>query len=757
MEKGQDRMWKIDRRACACLLLAMAAGMLFIFHDYLFGQQLPAFFDIGSDTAEQYIPLYAMIAGKLRIGDLNFWTWNNGYGMNLFLCNLGNPGLLLVYVLGAIFGPACIPYALLWLYLLEILLAGLFAYAFLSYFDFDEWAKVIAAYLYAFSGFMMVWGQHYQFANLPLLLMLMLIAVERLTADQNKWRFLTVMSFVLILNSMYTAYMALLFAGVYILIRCGIESDGTLRDWIGKWLRFVGPVALGVGLSMLSLLPSAMAISKVTSRLASSDSLFARLFLQLFSGHYFRTLFLRSVSSTSMGINNYAGFLNYYEGPNLFFSTLFLILLPQYLFLLPKMEREKRARRLHYLAFVLVLLSLAHPLIPTVMTAFTGPSLRFHFVLFAYFAIVTAKTMTEIIRHKHLSYAGMLVSLLYMGGAFLYYQMHPELPGYEKIMVLHLVIGIAMLLALYFMVRTMQEKKALLLLTLLCALLVSDVTGDAYSSFVNRVNVRKGSAYFDLFDDADTAEALRYLQTQDGQFYRTEKTYGATNAMDAPAQNYHPVSTYNSTMNKYILDYYLQSWDEMMYADVNHYLYTLGVIREDQATLSGVKYVLSKSNAADIPGMEFYRQFGEVFVYQHPAVDNIASFYTETEVLSSPSGEEGIPQLGYEKRDQSAQISLPEPARSNTISGEVSAASDGLLFLAIPYEAGWELRVDGEAAEMKRVNTGFVGVPMKAGDHVVELKYHPPGLLPGAIISTIVFVIFLFCAWPKRKRKQHAL
>ena len=33
--------------------------------------------------------------------------------------------------------------------------------------------------------------------------------------------------------------------------------------------------------------------------------------------------------------------------------------------------------------------------------------------------------MTEIIRHKHLSYAGMLVSLLSMGGAFLYYQMHP--------------------------------------------------------------------------------------------------------------------------------------------------------------------------------------------------------------------------------------------------------------------------------------------------------------------------------------------
>ena len=107
---------------------------MFVFNEYIFGNRLLAFHDIGSDTAEQYLSLYAMLIRKLQTGDLTLWGADNGFGINLNMLNMTNPALMLVYAIGAVIGTERMPYVLLWVYILEIFTAGLTCYLYLSVF-----------------------------------------------------------------------------------------------------------------------------------------------------------------------------------------------------------------------------------------------------------------------------------------------------------------------------------------------------------------------------------------------------------------------------------------------------------------------------------------------------------------------------------------------------------------------------------------------------------------------------------------------
>lgn len=73
----------------------------------------------------------------------------------------------------------------------------------------------------------------------------------------------------------------------------------------------------------------------------------------------------------------------------------------------------------------------------------------------------------------------------------------------------------------------------------------------------------------------------------------------------------------------------------------------------------------------------------------------------------------------------------------NYISGDITLSKDKLLFLSIPYDKGWSLKVDGEDAELKRVNIGFMGALLTKGSHHIELIYQTPYQKTGGIISCI--------------------
>ena len=93
--------------------------------------------------------------------------------------------------------------------------------------------------------------------------------------------------------------------------------------------------------------------------------------------------------------------------------------------------------------------------------------------------------------------------------------------------------------------------------------------------------------------------------------------------------------------------------------------------------------------------------------------------------------------------DGCAEVRTPGPAGSvgagrwgpSSVAVTVAAERPALLVVSQAWFPGWRAEVDGEAADVVRVDGVVQGVPVPAGDHEVVLRYRPPGLVLGAVVT----------------------
>ncbi len=88
--------------------------------------------------------------------------------------------------------------------------------------------------------------------------------------------------------------------------------------------------------------------------------------------------------------------------------------------------------------------------------------------------------------------------------------------------------------------------------------------------------------------------------------------------------------------------------------------------------------------------------------------------------------------------------------------------NDELVFFSIPYEDGWSATVNGQSADIVKVNVGFMAVQVPANQtSTIQFTYSTPGLGLGATItggSVVIFAVYMFL-WktPKKKKKEEEL
>lgn len=68
---------------------------------------------------------------------------------------------------------------------------------------------------------------------------------------------------------------------------------------------------------------------------------------------------------------------------------------------------------------------------------------------------------------------------------------------------------------------------------------------------------------------------------------------------------------------------------------------------------------------------------------------------------------------------------------------EVELDTENLVFYSVPYDDGWSVTVDGEAAEIEKANVGFMAVYVPAGKHTIRFNYRTPGFNAGLLISLL--------------------
>lgn len=94
----------------------------------------------------------------------------------------------------------------------------------------------------------------------------------------------------------------------------------------------------------------------------------------------------------------------------------------------------------------------------------------------------------------------------------------------------------------------------------------------------------------------------------------------------------------------------------------------------------------------------------------------------------------------------------------DTITGDINVSKDGWFTFSLPYDKGFSIKVDGEDTEYFRTNTAFIGFPVAAGEHHVEITFEAPlkktGMKVSAAGAAILAVFIAADAVMERKRKD---
>ncbi len=94
-----------------------------------------------------------------------------------------------------------------------------------------------------------------------------------------------------------------------------------------------------------------------------------------------------------------------------------------------------------------------------------------------------------------------------------------------------------------------------------------------------------------------------------------------------------------------------------------------------------------------------------------------------------------------------------EQTKGQVTAGSVDVEREGYFVTSIPYDPNFEVQVDGEPVEAKKVNMAFLGFEIGKGRHDVKLVYHAPGRTAGAWCSVAGVVLLLFQVFGGRVRE----
>lgn len=166
-------------------------------------------------------------------------------------------------------------------------------------------------------------------------------------------------------------------------------------------------------------------------------------------------------------------------------------------------------------------------------------------------------------------------------------------------------------------------------------------------------------------------------------------------------------------------------------------------------TINGVKNKLSAKSAP-------YPNQNKEFTYML-SIDN-----EEELIVKKSEGEYELKNLEIYTIEESylkhSDITLPIARRKSSdkgesvFSGSIHMKENGYFITSYPYRKGYQVMVDGQPVEYEKVNTAFIGFPITAGGHCIEITYEAPGFRIGAVVSVFAVVIFGFVTmWEKKQ------
>lgn len=763
------------------LVATILLGIAVIYFNFFTGTSYFAYRDMGADTVDQYVPYYLDLVRKVGSGSLG--TWNMSYGLGASFMSYQSwtldPFCLVIVPLTLLLGQEHLSLVLVIAQGLKMLLCGLLFDHVLTFYCKRPLSRIVGSVLYSFCGFLLLWGQHYWIGASIVMATLMMLMLELLMQRWTMPRFwgLLAASAASIIMSTYSGYAAMLFSLSYALLRIPIATDAHgARAYLRQLFRLAVPVACGVLVSCVTLVPYAIAMVQESSRVVSSGQAplssrmggYARGFVPLRWIPYLLSRLLGN-GLVSAGVELPGGLVpasrefaqtNVYDMVQMGFSVGAVVLLCQFAWW-EVTHADAREKMLTAVAGALCVLYCVNYFLPALSNVFSAVRYRSCFALAAPACIAMSLAFEHCLLEDRPSLPALVVSSVLTVAILAWSLLHTQNGRLAC-----LYFSLAFVVFLVLCVARSRGAREALVVTLAAAVVLSTSVVDGFFVTNNRTWCTK-----DDFPNAtssyerDLRAALRYIRSQDSDEPATYRTSLAMDDLNASlAQGFMGVDSYNSTINSNLEEFYQRVWPRAIRGISAYQATRDDMLHPALQRILGVRYVACRYDL-DLEGYDLIKTFGSVRVYKAEGTTSLATVYggSVTEASAKDKTPAQLERLfgkgtaivskdapgAYQNLEAGSSDTAAVPATKAQVDSQTSVSCDvtvtkkSICMVAIPYARGWTAKVDGKAVPTFRTNYGFIGVALKPGSHHVSLVYRPTGANVGVAMSAAGLVLAL--------------
>lgn len=782
-----DKLGKAGPMAVLGLLALMA---FWVYRHYLVGDNLFFFKDIGSDTWNYNYPTNLATTLSMKEHGWPTWSFARGMGQSFYPFFLRDPFDIILY-LG---GPDNVASLTAWKEYLKVVLGGFLFFRYLKTVGLTGIASTAGAMLFSFCGFMILGGTWLLFSFEAFNLALLLLAFEQFLV-RGKWLLFPVAIFFIGISQPFNLFVYGLFLAAYAVLRMYQVGGYDVKKGAIVFLQMAGLGVLGIMLSGFTFIENIVQLLE-SPRGSGTTSYAATLsavpMFQLVDQYQFGTAIMRFFSSDMLGSGTaFKGWMNTLEAPLFYCGIPCLLLMPQ---VFPTLKGRVR---IAFIAFIAIwMLPVFFPYFRYAFWLFSGDYYRgYSMIVAAVFMYYSLVALDVILRERRVNLPILAISAVLML-LLLNYPFFPEgefinSPIYT--FASFILIVYAVLLFLMGRAKSPAYLPYIFLGAMAFELVYFSSTSVNEREPVTKEELTQKGGYND-----GTKAALAAATAGDKSFYRVDKAFASSPAMhyslnDALAQGFRGTSGYNPFNQLYYIRY-LQLMGISDKKSEHESRWARGTAgRPILESQNRVKYFLDRGFNMPIwrviadsigiyDGISVFRNklllpfgycyskyikesvFDQLSVSQKDFVSLQACVVADDNVASVKGMEEfrlsdtiqpqafNLDVYAQKVAELGKESMTGEQINDTHVSGKVTTTAPRMLYLSMPYDGGWTLKVDGKATDKQIVFAGMTGVSLPAGTHTIELNYGIRYLNTGWMM-TIAGLVACAGLWVFTRRK----
>ncbi len=767
---------KLGNKAYLLVLALILFIEIIVFKNYFF-EKAYCFKDVGGDAYNQYYPFQYHTADYIAKYGIPKWSFSVGMGQSLFQFVLRDPFDIFLYVAGK----DHIIHLIVFKELAKILLSGLIFFFYLKALKLSNFTAITGCLLFAFCGYIIVGGvwNDFLFSFSALNMALLLLAFE-LLFSKKKWYLFPIAFFLIGVSMPLNVYLFGLFIACYAVLRHLQTGTFNFKKLGSLFLKMIGLGIIGLLVSAPFLIENTLGLF-VNPRVIGSSSLVSSLssepMFNVIDKFHLGICVMRFFSIDILGgQNNSKGWFFYFEAPMFYCGLNCLLLMPQVFQFL-----NKRVRVVFIVFITVWLLPIIFPYFRQAFWLFSGDYYRtyslFVALVFLYYSLIA---LEFIVQQRKINRVVLVTTVIIL---FILINFPFFNTNIIDSHVSYFVMGMLIVYGLVLFFIPKQKNPVYLKLIFMIA-----VVGELiYLSGIS-VNERDAYTFSDLsqkkYYNDYSVDAVNYLKQHDKSFYRIDKSYGSAYDIcqgynksldDGMAEGYYGTSCYNSFNQMYYINYLelmglvnktvestirpkglfsyhtLEAENSVKY-NLTHTMNHRSSIYFDSLTQIGdvkilrnkfvlplgytYNYFMKESNFNSLSFAQKNYVSVRTCVIKDKDVNKVSGLKEFTGNISAYNLEEDIKAL---KNDTLAVNQFSE----NYITGTINLNEDKMMYLSIPYDRGWKLKVDGQPTNKIILDDGMTGVMLEKGNHTIELNYELPFITIGLMLSLLGILIYI--------------